>query len=61
MLRRSTSFDTSPMPMKMAMKWPNSEIADRPRSLMIFTSCPAVSWPRRSDAAMMRTANSTML
>ena len=28
---------------------------------MILTSCPAVSWPRSSDAAMMRTANSTML
>jgi hypothetical protein len=49
------------MPMKMAMKCPNSEIADRPRSLMIFTSWPAVSWPRSSDAAMTIIANSTML
>ncbi len=43
MLRFSTSFDTSPMPMKTAMNSPKIEVAASPRSLMIFTSCPAVS------------------
>jgi len=61
MLRRSTSFDTRPMPMKIAMKRPNTEVAERPRSLMIFTSCPAVSCPRRNDDAIRRTANRTRL
>src|SRR3954470_15257709 len=61
MLRRSTSFDTRPMPMKMAMNKPKTEVAARPRSLMIFTSWPAVSWPRRYDEEMRRTAKSTRL
>ena len=51
MLRRSTSFETSPMPMKMAMNRPNTAIAASPRSLMILTSCPAVSCPSRNDEA----------
>src|SRR3954451_12491602 len=61
MLRRSTSFDTRPMPMKIAMNNPKTDVAARPRSLMIFTSCPAVSWPRRYDDEMRRTAKSTRL
>ena len=44
--------------MKIAMKWPKSEMAASPRSLMILTSWPAVSWPSSSDAAMISTANS---
>jgi hypothetical protein len=47
MLRFSTSFETSPMPMNTAMNRPNTEVAARLRSLMIFTSWPAVSWPMR--------------
>ena len=58
MLRRSTSFDTSPMPMKIAMNRPKTAVAASPRSLMILTSCPAVSWPSRYDEAISRTANS---
>ena len=52
MLLRSTSFDTRPIPMKTAMNRPNQRHRARPRSLMILTSCPAVSWPssmRRRD------------
>src|SRR5688572_12214105 len=61
MLRRSISRAIRPMPMKIAMKSPNSDIAASPRSLMILRSCPAVSWPIRYDAAMRRTAKATML
>jgi hypothetical protein len=61
MLRRSTSFDTSPMPMKMAMKRPKTVAAASPRSLMILTSCPAVSCPSRYEAPMSRTAKSARL
>ena len=50
MLRRSTSFDTRLMPTKIAMNRPNSDVAARPRSLMILTSWPAVSWPIRIEA-----------
>ena len=38
------------MPMNTAMNRPNTEVAASPRSLMILTSCPAVSWPIRYDA-----------
>src|SRR4029453_2008475 len=61
MLRRSTSFDTSPMPMKIEMNRPNTAVAASPRSLMILTSCPAVSWPIRYEDEISRTANSTRL
>src|SRR4029453_19254245 len=61
MLRRSTSFETRPMPMKIAMNRPKSEVALSPRSLMILTSWPAVSWPSRYDEAMRSTANRTRL
>src|SRR6476659_10964336 len=61
MLRRSTSFETSPMPMKIAMNRPNTPMAASPRSLMILTSCPAVSCPRRNDEAISITAKSTRL
>ena len=50
MLRRSTSFETRLMPTKMAMNTPKMDVAARPRSLMILTSCPAVSWPIRIEA-----------
>src|SRR5687767_2398082 len=49
------------MPMKMAMNRPNTAVAARPRSLMIFTSWPAVSWPRRYDEAISRTAKNARL
>src|SRR5574338_1267288 len=61
MLRRSTSFDTSPIPMKIAMNRPKTAVAASPRSLMIFTSWPAVSWPSRNDDPIRSTANSTRL
>src|SRR4051794_19133799 len=61
MLRRSTSLDTSPMPMKMAIKSPKTDVAARPRSLMILMSCPAVNWPSRYDAPISRIANTTRL
>ena len=61
MLRRSTSFDTRPMPMNTAMNSPNSSVAARPRSLMILRSCPTVSWPIRYEAPISRIANSTRL
>src|SRR5829696_5674882 len=61
MLRRSTSLDTRPMPMKMAMNSPNTVVAARPRSLMIFTSCPAVSWPSRYEALISSTAKNARL
>ena len=61
MLRRSTSFETNPMPMKIAMNRPNTPMAASPRSLMILTSCPAVSCPRRNDEAISITAKSTRL
>ena len=61
MLRRSTSFETRPMPMNTAMNRPNIDVAESPRSLMILTSCPAVSWPIRNDAPISSIANSTRL
>src|SRR3954464_2942218 len=61
MLRRSTSFETRPMPMKMAMNKPNTEVAASPSSLMIFPSGPAVSGRRRYDEEMRSTAESTRL
>ncbi len=61
MLRRSISFETRPMPMKMAMNNPKIAIADRPRSLMIFTSCPAVICPIRYDAPITSSAKPTRL
>src|SRR5688572_11183023 len=61
MLRRSTSFDTRPMPMNTAMNSPNAAVAASPRSLMIFTSWPAVSWPMRYEEEISSTANSTRL
>src|SRR6478735_12179540 len=61
MLRRSTSFDTRPMPMKMAMNRPNTAVAASPRSLMILMSCPAVSCPRTNDDPISRMANRTRL
>src|SRR2546422_541608 len=54
MLRFSTSFHTRPMPMKMAMSNPKIEIDASPRSLMILTSCPAVSSPIRYEAPSRR-------
>src|SRR5688500_12176718 len=60
MLRRSISFAISPTPMKIAMNRPSSDIAARPRSLMIFRSSPAVSSPIRYDALISTTANATM-
>ena len=56
MLRRSTSFDTSPMPMNTAMNRPKIEVAASPRSLMILMSWPAVSWPIRYDAPISSSA-----
>ena len=47
MLRRSTSFDTRPMPMKMAMKRPKTAVAASPRSLMILTSWPGRQLPEK--------------
>jgi hypothetical protein len=61
MLRRSTSFDTRPMPMNTAMNKPKSDVAASPRSLMILTSCPAVSWPSMYDAPISRIAKRTRL
>src|SRR5919201_987342 len=61
MLRRSTSFDTRPMPMNTAMNSPNTVVAASPRSLMILTSWPAVSCPITYDAPIIRIANSTRL
>ena len=61
MLRFSTSFETRPMPMKIAMNRPKIEVAARPRSLMILTSWPAVSWPIRYDAPISRIAKNTRL
>src|SRR3954468_2067706 len=49
------------MPMKMAMNRPKTAIAASPRSLMILTSWPAVSWPSRKEEAISRTANSARL
>jgi hypothetical protein len=49
------------MPMKIAMNRPNTAVAASPRSLMIFTSWPAVSWPMKNDEAMSMTAKSTRL
>src|SRR4029078_8396011 len=61
MLRRSTSFDTSPMPMKMAMNRPKTEIAASPRSFTILTSCPAVNWPSRYEESISRFEKRTRL
>ena len=47
--------------MKTAMNRPKTEVAARPRSLMILTSCPAVSWPIRYDADISSTAKNTRL
>ena len=44
--------------MNTAMNSPKIDVADRPRSLMIFTSWPAVSWPIRYDAPVIRIAKS---
>jgi hypothetical protein len=60
-LRRSTSFDTRLMPTKIAMNRPKSDVAESPRSLMILTSCPAVSWPMRIEAPTSSTAKKTRL
>ncbi len=49
------------MPMKMAMKVPKIDTDARPRSLMIFTSCPAVSWPISSDTPISSRAKATRL
>ena len=49
------------MPMNTAISKPNMAIEARPRSLMIFRSCPAVSWLIKYDAAINSTANTTML
>jgi hypothetical protein len=61
MLRFSTSFETSPMPMNTAMKRPKMEVAARPRSLMSFTSCPAVICPIKYDAPISTIAKNTRL
>ena len=61
MLRRSTSFDTSPVPMKIAMSRPMAFIVARPRSLITFRSWPAVRRLIRNDAAISTTAKSTRL
>ena len=61
MLRFSTSFETRAMPMNTAMNIPKIEVAARPRSLMIFTSCPAVSCPIRYEAPMRTMAKKTRL
>jgi hypothetical protein len=45
----------------MAMNNPKMAVAASPRSLMILTSWPAVSWPRKNDEAMSRMAKSTRL
>ena len=47
--------------MKMAMNVPNTETDARPRSLMILTSCPAVSCPISSDTPINSTAKPTRL
>ena len=49
------------MPMKTAMNSPKIDIAARPRSLMIFTSCPAVTWPIRYEAPITSSAKPTRL
>ena len=45
------------MPMKIAMNRPKTAIAASPRSLMILTSWPAVSWPMSYDAPISSSAN----
>ncbi len=47
--------------MNTAMNRPNSDIAARPRSLMILMSCPAVSWLSRYDTPIRNTAKNTRL
>ena len=47
--------------MNTAMSRPNVAMAARPRSLMILTSCPAVSWPIRYDAPISSAAKTTRL
>ena len=61
MLRRSTSFDTRPVPMKMAMSRPMAFMVARPRSFITFRSCPAVRRLIRNDAAIRITAKMTRL
>ncbi len=50
MLRLSISRATRPTPISTDISAPAISITARPRSLMIFMSCPAVSWPSSSDA-----------
>ena len=47
--------------MNTAMPRPKIDIAARPRSLMILRSWPAVSSLIKNDAAIIRTANTTMV
>src|SRR5262245_39983157 len=57
----SISFETSPMPRKMAINTPKMVIADRLRSMMIFTSCPTAMRPTTTDAIISRMTNKTVL
>jgi hypothetical protein len=47
--------------MNTAMNRPKMDVAASPRSLIIFTSWPAVSCPMRYDAAINSSAKKTRL
>ena len=61
MLRRSISRDTSPMPMNTVISAAASSMVERPRSLMILRSCPAVIWPITIEPATSSSAKAPML
>jgi hypothetical protein len=59
--RRSISLLTSPTPMNIAIRVPNTSMVARPRSLMIFSSWRIESCPRSSPDSVMITAKRTRL
>ncbi len=60
-VRLSISFETSPMPMKMAMTTPNSETAVRPRFTTTRRSMSIEISPTKIDAPESSTAKAIRL
>ena len=56
-VRFSISLETSPMPIKIAMTMPNSEIAASPRLMSTMRLMSIDIWPNKIDAPTMSSAN----
>src|ERR1019366_6677750 len=61
MVRHSISFETRPIPMKIAIRKPNTAMAVSPRLIRMISCTPTEMEPRSMAAPIIRKAKTTRL